>query len=102
MDKRYILAIVLVFLILFLWPLLFSSRKKQPVETPPQKEQQVIQKQEIKPQPKTIPNIVSSWQKGEITTIQTPLYEAKLVSDGARIVSWKLKEYSKRTDKSEL
>jgi len=102
MDRRYIMAIVLVFLILFLWPLLFSNRKKQTVETPPQREQQVIQKQEIKPQPKTVPKIVSNWQKGETTTIQTPLYEAKLASDGARIVSWKLKEYSKRTDKSEL
>jgi len=101
MDKRYILAIILVFLILFLWPLLFS-RKKPRVETPPQKEQQTVQKQETKPKPITVPKIVSNWQKGEITTIQTPLYEAKLVSDGARIVSWKLKNYTKRTDKSEL
>jgi len=100
MDKRYIIAIALVFLILFLWPLLFSNRKKPTTETPPPKEQQVVQKQEITPKP--VPRIIPNWQKGSITTIQTPLYEAKLTSDGARIVNWKLKNYAKRTDKTDL
>ena len=68
MDKRYIIAIALVFLILFLWPLLFSNRKKPTTETPPPKEQQVVQKQEITPKP--VPRIIPNWQKGSITTIR--------------------------------
>lgn len=101
MDKRSIIAIAMVFVILFLWPLLFSNRKKN-TAIPPPKEQQIVQKQEEKSktdvtEPKSASKIVSNWQQGTITTVQTPLYEAKLTSDGARIVSWKLKKYFNRT-----
>ena len=47
MDKRSIIAIAMVFVILFLWPLLFSNRKKN-TAIPPPKEQQIVQKQEEK------------------------------------------------------
>ncbi len=106
MDRRSLIAIALVFLILFLWPLLFSSRKKPVEEKPKSNEQQVVQKKEEKPrvsiESKPIPKIISPRKNEFFVSVQTPLYEAKFSSDGARLVSLKLKEYPDRIYKDEL
>ena len=58
MDKRSIIAIALVFVILLLWPLLFGNRKKSSEPEPiQQNEQEIAQIQEETPKakvPKTI------------------------------------------------
>ncbi|MGB9597547.1 MAG: membrane protein insertase YidC, partial [Candidatus Poribacteria bacterium] len=106
MDKRTLIAILLVFLILFLWPLLFSNRKKAVEETSKSGGQQVVQKKEEKPkikvEAKPIPKIIPSKKNEYFINVQTPLYEAKFSSDGARLVSLKLKEYHDRIYKDEL
>ncbi|HGE71276.1 TPA: membrane protein insertase YidC [Candidatus Poribacteria bacterium] len=106
MDKRSIIAIALVFLILFLWPLLFSNRKKAVEKTSKSSEQQVVQKKEEKPEikieVKPTPKIIPSKKSESFVDIHTPLYEAKFSSDGANLVSLKLKEYPDRIDKNEL
>ncbi|MEK7400118.1 MAG: membrane protein insertase YidC [Candidatus Poribacteria bacterium] len=106
MDKRAIMAIALVFLILFLWPLVFSSKKKTTEEPPTQSEQQIVQKKEEKPKViveiKPVIKALAPRKSESFVTVQTPLYEAKLSSDGARLVSFKLKDYAKRTNRTEL
>ena len=105
MDKRAIMAIALVFLILFLWPLVFSNKKKASEEPPTQSEQQIVQKKEEKPKTnveiKPVIKPIAPRKSESFVIIQTPLYEAKFSSDGAKLVSLKLKEYANRVDKNE-
>lgn len=106
MDKRSLIAVVIIFLILFLWPLLFSSRKKTVEEKPKTDGQQIVQKNEEKPkimfETKHVPKIVSSKRNEYFVNVQTELYEAKFSSDGAKLVTLKLKEYPDRIYKDEL
>jgi len=100
MEKRSIIAIVLVFLILLIWPFIFNRKKPSDVQ-PQQQQNEVIQKKEEKPKPKEPePKITSNIPKGSIISVQTPLYEAQLTTNDANIVSWKLKEYMNRTGES--
>lgn len=91
MDKRFIIAITLIFVVIFIWPLLF--RTKRPATTP--KKDEVVQKQEpvaVKP-----PEIRPQVSPDTIVSVWTPLYELQLTTEGARAISWKLREYPKRT-----
>jgi YidC/Oxa1 family membrane protein insertase len=94
MEKRFILAIALVFIILFLWPLLFGRRRPSPAP-PPQKMPREVQKEEPEAEPpkrEVLPQV----SEETIISVQTPIYEVLLTTEGARAVSWKLKEYFKR------
>ncbi|MFC1712727.1 membrane protein insertase YidC [Candidatus Poribacteria bacterium] len=51
-------------------------------------------------EPETPPQMAPP-QAAEEKTIQTPLYELKLTTEGARAINWKLRDYPKRTRDSE-
>jgi YidC/Oxa1 family membrane protein insertase len=97
MEKRFIIAIVLVFLVLFAWPFIFGIRRQSPT-TRPQEKVEEAQKQE--PVEEKIPEpeleVFPEVSEETIIPVQTPLYEVQLTTEGARAVSWKLKEYSQR------
>ncbi|MGQ9610142.1 MAG: membrane protein insertase YidC, partial [bacterium] len=95
MEKRSIIVIIIVFIILLVWPLMFN-RKKQSTPIPPKK-QEIVQKKEESP--KSViseTKIIKDVPKDSIITVETPLYSAKLTTDGARIISWQLKDYANR------
>jgi len=103
MEKRFILAIALVFIILFLWPLLFGRRRPSPAP-PPQKRPQEVQKEKPPVEPpkrESLPQ-VSQVSEETIIPVQTPIYEVLLTTEGARAVSWKLKDYFKRGEEPKL
>jgi YidC/Oxa1 family membrane protein insertase len=107
MEKRLLLAIVLSFLVLFLYQLVFV--KKQPPPEPTAETQTEIQKSPLlKPvQKESVESIekstaadveeeafqsVSEEQEKQIV-VDTPLYRAVWTNKGAQLKSWKLKEY---------
>lgn len=117
MDRNLILAIVLSIIIIVGFQFLFQAYAppppKKPVETTEavsgakpgtQPGQQAAEKPEAKPQkepePAAVPRVVKPIESATTTpveekliTINTPKYEAILSSKGARIISFKLKEY---------
>lgn len=111
MDKRFVIAIALVFVILILWPIVFSPKKDAPVNQPKDETPEVqnsVEKPEAQgeqePKPEvTMPELEVMPQVSEETIIpvQTPLYDIELTTEGARAISWHLKEYFKRTKDEE-
>jgi len=97
MDKRFVIAIVLVFVVLLLWPMLFGSKQKLPL--PQQQEQEQAQETQEKEQKEIIsePKVLPQVAEETIIPIQTPLYDIQFTTEGARAISWKLKDYSERT-----
>ena len=97
MEKRFVIAIALVFLILFIWPLLFRGTGPTPVPSQ-QQEREAAPKdvREVEPPKPTIPAKVL---EGTFVTVRTPLYEVQFATDGARAVHWKLRDYLKRGEK---
>jgi YidC/Oxa1 family membrane protein insertase len=94
MDKRFFIAVILIFVILFLWPLLFA--RKRPLPPPSQKsEPEKVQKVETAVKPPEPKKLLSP---DTIISVQTPLYDLQLTTDKARVVSWKLKDYLKRSN----
>jgi len=93
MDKRFFIAVVLIFVILFLWPLLFTRKKPSPSSSLKQQPKEVQKiKTEAKPMAPQVPVSPDT-----IILVQTPLYDLRLTTDGARVVSWKMKNYMKRS-----
>jgi YidC/Oxa1 family membrane protein insertase len=107
MEKRLLLAIVLSFLVLFLYQLVFV--KKQPSQEPPPEIPAEMQKS---PQKKPVPeqsleSIEKSMaaeaqeesfqpvseEREEQIIVDTPLYRAVWTNSGAQLKSWKLKKY---------
>ncbi len=107
MEKRTLLAIVLSLMVILIYQYLFVPEPSKP----PLKEQKVSEKIH-KSQDKSLPsNIISEAKdypvKQEIVnlleeqkkekpkniTIETDKYQAVINTDGARIISWKLKNY---------
>ncbi len=96
MDKRFILAIALVFIILLLWPMLFRSRRQSPAPTPSEKPEAV---QEAQKEPEVIVSekkVLPQVSEETIIPVRTPLYEVQLTTEGARAISWKMREYFRR------
>ena len=106
MEKRLLLAIVLSFLVLFLYQLVFV--KKQPSQEPPPEIPAEMQKS---PQKKPVPeqsleSIEKSMaaeaqeesfqpvseEREEQIIVDTPLYRAVWTNSGAQLKSWKLKK----------
>ena len=103
MDKRFIIAIALVFLVLLMWPLLFGAKRKPPVTQPPDTKmatQEERKEEPIETPEQAIPDIDVLPQVAEetIIPIQTPLYDLQLTTEGARAISWKLKGVPSGTD----
>jgi YidC/Oxa1 family membrane protein insertase len=102
MEKRLLLAIVLSFGVLFLYQLVFIKKEppQQPVSQPAA---------EIKKAPEQKPDLKQPVEPPEISTeqefqaaaaeteedivVDTPLYQAVWNNKGARLLSWKLKQY---------
>lgn len=101
MDKRFILAIVLVFAVLFLVPSILNriaGRKPVPVSAPQEAQagkQREDQKKERKTLEETIENIERPPEE-TIITKETSLYKIEFTTEGARAISWKLKDYPRR------
>ena len=94
MDKRFIMAIALVFMVLFLAPMLFR-RGQPPTQSAAKKKTEVIEQKEPEVEPPE-PEIRLQVPEETVISVQTPLYEVKLTTEGARAVGWKLREYLKR------
>lgn len=109
MEKRLILAIVLSFLVLFLYQIIFLKPAKKPETLPQTAETTLSQpkatqeegKKEIEPSPA---NQVRDEQKtGEvlegteerIIRVETPLYVAEWNNRGGTLKSWRLKHHLK-------
>ncbi len=110
MDKKTILAFVLVGLIIFLWPI-FNEKvvgiknppKQQPVQQAETEKPSTNQPSATEPQlkteqpplyttPKSMP--VKIHVPAETLTVETNLYQGKVTNaGGGNIVSWKLKKY---------
>ncbi|MBD3183731.1 membrane protein insertase YidC [Candidatus Poribacteria bacterium] len=105
MEKRFIIAIVLIFAILFLWPLVFNRRRQPAPTSLDEKAEQQTQKgesesvqDESEPIQKELKELESYQKVPEETLVQvdTKLYQVQLTTSGARAVSWKLKEFYER------
>jgi YidC/Oxa1 family membrane protein insertase len=106
MEKRLLIAIVISFLILFLYQAIFVKQEPQteaPQETITQEEAVIPQKQPEKekvPQPKPIlkENIQPvSEEREKNVIIQTSLYIAEWSNRGAVLKKWTLMEYKNET-----
>ncbi|MGB9835279.1 MAG: membrane protein insertase YidC [Candidatus Saccharicenans sp.] len=112
MEKRLILAIVLSFLVLFLYQLIFikPAQKPQAVQQPAQANQPVAKEavtpSEARTASEPLPaakakDEVKSFEVLEDTQektikVETPLYLAEWSNRGATLRSWKLKHHLKR------
>ncbi len=105
MEKRTILALVLSFLVLFVWSYLFTPQKNQPgqLETPAERpvspEQAPLPKSDAvssepleESSPEAQSEVVQTISEKEIE-IQTPLYTAVFSNVGPTIKSFELKKY---------
>ena len=99
MDKRFILAIVLVFGVLFLVPSFLNKIRKPPPAPAPQEapaeKRQVEQKTE-REEPEETTEDIERPPEETIITKETPLYKIEFTTVGARAVSWELKDYPRR------
>jgi YidC/Oxa1 family membrane protein insertase len=105
MDRRYVIALVLMGLVMLGW-IYIQTKIRSPVkERPPQQER--IQEQEVQPKPQ--PQIESielskppmEEKTGQIVTVETDLYIAKFDTGDATAVSWRLKRYRKKRSQTE-
>jgi len=108
MEKRLLLAIVLSFLILFLYQLIFVKKPQPETTLEPALEEKPF-KEEAAP-PAKIPSVlpeekkeiqpISEKQEKQIL-IETSLYQARWSNKGAVLKSWKLKDH-KGEEKEDL
>jgi len=112
MEKRVLLAIVLSFLILFLYQALFVKKKPQPEITPEATLEETPLKKETSLPTQEIPEVTEAPEKEGIIQpisektenqilVETSLYQAILSNRGAVLKSWKLKKY-KDEEKNDL
>ena len=107
MEKRLLLAIVLSFLVLFLYQLVFVKKQpppeslsetsteiqKTPVQKPVQKESlESIEQSQATQEKEELYQPVSEEREEQIV-VDTPLYRAVWTNRGAQLKSWKLKKY---------
>jgi YidC/Oxa1 family membrane protein insertase len=106
MEKRLLLAIVLSFLVLFLYQLVVKKQpppetinetpaeiQKSPLQKPAQKESiESIEKSMATDAEEGMFQSVSEEQEEQVV-VDTPLYRAVWTNRGAQLKSWKLKEY---------
>jgi YidC/Oxa1 family membrane protein insertase len=107
MEKRLLLAIILSFVVVFLYQLVFM--KKEPPQQPLTEPISEIEKK-VEPEPAQEPQIEpqedseeQEFQAAEAETekdivVETPLYRAVWDNRGAQLKSWKLKEYTDDQD----
>ncbi len=105
MEKRFILAIVLSFLVLLLWQTVFVKKQAPPQEAVSQPEvNQPVQKAANKKAPEPVPSKEPaavpqediqpvSGQAEENIIVDTSLYRAVWSNKGAVLKSWQLKKY---------
>ncbi len=107
MQKRAILAIILAFLVIIGWSFIQSkifppppSKEEKVKEIPVEKKTEKLSEPEIKPQviEKTQPKQEDFVSKEII--IETKNYQATFTTDGARLKSFKLKDYLDRVEES--
>lgn len=112
MEKRTILAFVLSFAILLIWSFWFSSKEEQlpsnreterqteeKIQKPKAKAPDVPVQRGMEPMPPA--GEVSASGRKEVT-VNTPIYQAVLSSEGGRIVSFKLNHYRETQENNSL
>jgi YidC/Oxa1 family membrane protein insertase len=97
MDKRALLALVLSFLVFFLWSSLFGPKPK---EKPPEEQVTVTEKESKPPVEKSIAPraterdvMLEAQADFQDITVETELYRAVFSGSGPQIKSFQLKEY---------
>jgi YidC/Oxa1 family membrane protein insertase len=98
MDKKTIIAIALSIAILLAWDqFVLKPRRAKVIKPQTTKEMPITQKQQSEKPQAILPQVPASIGQPSVTeefiTAQTPLYEAKFSTKGARLVSFKLKNY---------
>lgn len=102
MEKKLLLAIVLSFVVLFIWSSLFQQKIPPPERIPEsatEQSQQSLQKilPEQKPTPKEIPEPIefetTADTREQQIVIETSLFKAIWSNKGAVLKSWRLKEH---------
>ena len=95
-QKRLLLALLISVAILTVWSYFFAKPPQQPPASQPTAAATASpQQQNIAATPTPAPTplvIVNTTQSPRTVTVKTPLYEAKLDSRGAEVVSWIIKK----------
>ncbi len=112
MEKRTILAIILTFLIIFLWGIIQSKFFPQPPSKPPSQEtkkeeltplEKEKEKKEAKPiKEDKLPSSPKVFVIKKEISIETQNYWAIFTSEDARLKHFKLKKYEDRVEESAL
>jgi YidC/Oxa1 family membrane protein insertase len=110
MEKRLLIAIVLSFVVIFLYQLVFV--KKQPMQEPVEPATEVQKAPEQKPlqipekkQPTTSPENIEEQDFTPVSedietqiVVDTTLYQAVWINKGAQLKSWRLKNYKNQNN----
>ncbi|HEX29468.1 TPA: membrane protein insertase YidC [Candidatus Poribacteria bacterium] len=102
MDRRYVIALVLMGLVMIGWIYLQTKIAPPGVRGKWAGERAVQQEVKPKPQPQVESVEISkpppgkSRREGKIVTVETDLYTAKFDTKDATAISWKLKKYRKK------
>ncbi len=102
MDKRYVIALVLMGLVMIGW-IYLQTKIGPPGARGKQAEERTAQ-QEVQPEPQpqvesveiSKPPPEKAGKRGKIVTVETDLYTAKFDTKDATAISWKLKGYRKK------
>lgn len=103
MDRNFLLAVALSFLVLSLWTL-YTGGSQSPQTLPPEgEESSAVEAVERRPEgPTAFPEAKSPTIEAEprvarapeqLTRIETPLYEAVFTSRGGALLQWSLRDY---------
>lgn len=107
MDRRYVIALVLMGLVMIGWIYLQTKIAPPSVRGKRARERAAQQEVQPKPQPKvesveiSKPPPEKSRRRGEIVTVETDLYTAKFDTKDATAISWRLKKYRKKHSQNE-
>lgn len=100
MDKRYVIALVLMGLVMIGW--IYLQTKIAPPGVRGRRPEQKAAQQEVQPEPQ--PKVESveiskpplKEKRGKIVTVETDLYTAKFDTKDATAISWRLKKYHRK------
>ena len=111
MDKRYILALVLITVVMIAWmflqPIISPRKQIRERQTGTTSVQKETEQPEVSEEPVTVPQGEQETQQeyqdiseSDKAVIETNYYKAEFLTNTATISSWKLKKYLKRGSKN--
>jgi YidC/Oxa1 family membrane protein insertase len=93
MEKRLILALILSFLVVYIYSQIFGTKSPPLKERPEEKEVPLRVQEPLKP---ALLLAEQGGEQGEEVEVETNLLKVLFTAGGARIKSWRLKEYEEK------